>query len=545
MNQQSHKIRLSLIFFIFLSALSIALIRLFYLQIYSFTFFHTMAKQQYQVKIIKHPDRASIFDRFGNPLAVNKDALSIFITPTSVHDKQGIKDFIEHYFPQALERYNQKQDSSFFYIKRRITDDEKDLIQRLNHPDIYLLNEPNRFYPIESAIPLVGITDIDNNGIFGIELLYNKQLQGKPSIAYLEKDARSHLFYFSKEVKDNGQQGTPITLTIDGNLQFLIQELMQKELEHYQSSEGGAIVMNPDNGEILALISLPSGNPNEPQSLSAETSRCRPITDAYEFGSVMKVFAALAALDEKIVTPDEDINCMGVKTAYIEGRRVNTVPQTILGHASFKEVIKKSNNIGIAKVAKRVGTKLYDHYKKVGFGQKTGIQFPGEQTGHITPPEKWSKQSVISLSYGYEITTTLLQLARAFSIFSNGGYLITPHLVLNQNTPQPLPLYSKESINMMRDILEKKDAKGAARHGVIEGYTTLGKTGTANMLDHGKYDQHKNIFCFIGAIEKGKYKRVVACYLKESNKKGLLAASVTAPLFQKIAEILVMHDKIW
>ena len=541
----THKPRLTCIFFLLTGISVLGILHLYSLQIRQHSFFTNLANQQYHISITTYPPRAFIVDRHNKPLALNKDTISAFMLPKSIKDIYRLKTLLKKYFPDALTRLINKPHQHFLYIKRRLTEEELHIIEESHCKDINLLTEPNRFYPIQDAGIITGITDTDNKGLFGIELLYDHLLKGEPSTTLLEKDARSGRFYFSKHIQKEGSTGTPVTLTLDSNVQFLVQEALQESIALYDAHEGGALVMDPTNGDIIAIASFPTFDPNHPQRVDQNSTKCRPITEVYEFGSVMKVFSALAAIDEKVVTPDEEINCMGVKTTMIEGRTINTVPQSVLGLAPFKEVIKKSNNIGIAKVAKRVGPALYDHYKKVGFGKKTGITFPGEQSGFIMPTEKWSKQSIISLSYGYEITTSLLQLARAFCIFSNDGYLITPRLLLNQRIEQPKKIYSSETITVMREILEKKATGGAANHGVIEGYLCLGKTGTANLLEHGVYNPNKNIFCFVGSIEKGAYKRVIACYVKESKKHGLYAATVAAPLFQKIAEILIVHDKIW
>lgn len=541
----THKQRLSFIFFSLSFLAIIGIGYLFWLQIIRYNFFKDLGNKQYHISITTYPPRATIFDRHNKPLALNKDSVSAFILPKTIKNIPALKKFLSAFFPDALERYQQKSNQHFLYIKRKLNNEQIDLIKQKMNDDIHLISEPNRFYPLPEAGTIIGITNIDNKGLFGIELLCDQQLIGSPSTTLLEKDARSGKFYFSKKIQKEGSVGCPITLTIDGNLQFLIQEALEETIAHYHSSEGGVVVMDPVNGDLLALCSYPTFNPNNTHELIINNTRCRPITEVYEFGSVMKTFSALAALEENIVTPDEEIDCLGVKTTILEGRTINTVPQSVLGVAPFKEIIKKSNNIGIAKVAKKIGPKLYDHYKKLGFGEKTGITFQSEQSGFVMPPKKWSKQSIISLSYGYEITSSLLQLARAFALFSNDGHLVTPRILKDQKIIKREKIYSSESINQMRMILEKKSLKGSPVYGAIEGYTTFGKTGTANLIEQGKYNSHKNLFCFVGSIEKNEYKRIIACYIKESRKENLLAATVTAPLFQKIAEILVMHDKIW
>lgn len=329
---------------------------------------------------------------------------------------------------------------------------------------------------------------------------------------------------------------------------------MQEELNHqaekYQVKEAAAVVMDPTTGDIIAMASYPTFNPNETTNLELSTTKNTAVTESYEFGSGLKTFCALAALEEGVVTADEMIDCLNTKTAIVEGRTINTVYAD--GVIPFSMVIQRSNNIGIAKVAKRIGTKLYDHYKKMGFGSKTGITFQGEQAGFVNHPKNWSKQSIISLSYGYEITTTLLRLTTSFCLFANNGHLIQPRLVITPEQPrkEPVKIYSDKNIEIMRDILEKSTTTlaGTGKYAAIKGYRTLGKTSTANLLENGIYNPHKNFYGFIGSVEEIKdthgYKRVIGCYLKESPRHGLYAGTVAAPLFHKIAEKLLLHDKV-
>src|SRR5438445_6150544 len=259
--------------------------------------------------------------------------------------------------------------------------------------------------------------------------------------------------------------------------------------------------MNPKNGEIITMISYPYFDPNNSHTTSSDNFKNKVITDAHELGSVMKVCAALAALEEGVVTPDELIDCKNSLTTQIDGRIINTVQAH--GIIPFTDVIALSNNIGIAIVAKRVGTKLYDHYKKLGFGSKTGIKFPGENTGIVNPPENWSKQSIISLSYGYEVSITLLQLACAFCIIAT-GHKITPLLrqgsegLAQQKETDHKQLYSDATLNTIKEILERTTLHGTARRAAIRGYRVMSKTGTANMLIDGKYDPDHNIYTCAG-----------------------------------------------
>lgn len=539
----SYKVRTACVFFTFFGLFALALLQLFSLQIRKHGFFHELATRQYQVKIITHPERALIIDRNNKPLALNKDGVAAFILPQQLKNPQQLREFLSQEYPEALERLTTHSKAHFLYIKRKLTDTQLEIIKQANIEDINFLTEPNRFYPNSAAATLTGITSIDNEGLFGIEKEYNQQLAGTPTVSELEKDARSGRFYFSKTTTQEGQQGKPIQLTIDNDIQFLVQEAVTVQAEKFQVSEAAAVVLDPANGDIIAMASYPTFDPNNTETLNIAATKNCALTETYEFGSALKAFTALAALEEQVVTPDEPIDCEDSKTALVEGRRINNWEAQ--GVIPFEQVIMRSNNIGIAKVAMRLDTKLYDHYKQLGFGKKTGIGFAGEQAGFVNPPEQWSKQSIISLSYGYEIRATLLQLAQAFSIFANNGKIVKPRLLMTEPVELSEQLYSPESIVIMNNILEKTtSSQGTARYAALNGFVTRGKTSTANLLVDGKYDETKNLYGFVGTIEKGYYNRVIAVFLKESPRKNLYASTVAAPLFKTIVEKLLIHAHV-
>ena len=333
-------------------------------------------------------------------------------------------------------------------------------------------------------------------------------------------------------------------LTIDGTLQFLVAQEVEKTVAHFNAQEGAAIVMDPVSGDILAMVSVPGFNPNDIHNLCLANTKNKVVTEAYELGSVFKVFTALAALQEKVVTPDELIDCKNSKTVIIDGRKINTIAPH--GLIPFCQVVAQSNNIGSATVAKRLGAKLYDHYHALGFGQKTALNFPGQNKGFLNKPEDWSKQSLISLSYGYEVSSTLLQLALAFCVIAQDGHTVTPHLLINPREPdQPSrQLYDQQPITVIKEILEKTTKEGTARKAAVRGYRVMSKTGTANMLVDGHYVEDKNLFTCAGIVEKGSYKRVIVTFIKQCEQPNLYASGVAAPLFERIATTTLIHEKI-
>lgn len=534
--------RYFIVFILFIFLYFIALLNLYIIQIKQSHFFSSLAQHQHKVIITKKPIRGLIYDRTrAKPLALNKDSFSAFITPISLHQPEETKAFLNKHFPEIYKKIIKSNNKSFMYIKRRLSPQELNLIQNSNIEDIKLLKEKTRFYPIKSLGSIIGITNIDNNGSFGLEKQYEKLLSGTSSTYTLEKDARFGHFYFKKQMDIKGKIPKPIYLTIDSDLQFLVYEELKEAKKAHKAKETAALILDPTTGDILAMANYPTFNPNKTKDLNITFTKNTVACNAYEVGSVIKVFLALAALEEDIANPDTIIDCENTRFTKINKTKVKTWKAH--DKLTLSEVIQYSNNIGTAKIALELKEKLYNHYKKLGFGQKINI-FLGENSGFITPPSLWSKASPISLSFGYEISSTLLQIAQAFTVISNNGKLTKPRIDLNSPITTSYQLYQTKTIENIRKILQKTITSGTAKRANISGYTVMGKTGTANLLENGKYNPSKNIYTFAGIIEKDNYKRIIITFVKEVEKKNTYASRVAAPLFEKIANKLIIHDKI-
>lgn len=538
-------VRSFFIFLILFCLYGIIIANLYIIQVKQQSFFTNLGKKQYNITTTTLPERAQIFDRNGTPVALNKVSFAAFILPKQVLDKNLMQNFIDEHFPAVSQRLESSWDKNFFFISRKLTQEQESLIAQANLTDIHILQEPRRFYPYQCMSTILGITDIDNHGIMGIEQQYDEILQGTATTHILKKDARSNRFYFEKELTVQGIASESIQLTIDADLQYKITNIVESAVEKFQAKEAAAVIIDPITGEISAMVSYPYFDPNNTEHLTMETTKNRPTSQAFESGSVLKVFCALAALEEHVVTLDDMINCENTKETKIEGIRVRTVAPH--GVISYLEVIQNSNNIGTVKVAKRINKKLYDYYKLLGFGNLTGLNFPGEQKGYVNHPSKWSAYSIVSLSFGYEITTTLLQLACSLSLIYNGGFLITPKLIKDNQfcikSVQSESLVSAQTRKDLDTILLGAVEHSSGKRARINGYKVTGKTGTANILDDGKYNEDKHLNTFIGYIEKDDYKKVIAVYVKES-KVAQYSSVITAPLFKQIAEALVLHDHI-
>ena len=539
------KTRSAWIMIIFLLLYLILLINLYFIQILQTDFFNTLANRQYHIELVRDPMRGEILDRNGQAIALNKESLSAFILPRQLQNEAELKNFLNEHFPLAAQRLSKSADKHFMYIARRLTDDFCNKIKNEKLIDIKLIKEPSRFYVNESMAQLIGITNIDNHGIFGLEQQYDALLAGSAVRLSLEKDARSSNFYFNRDQQLAGKNGSDLYLTIDSDLQFLTYEALAEAVHRLDAELGAVVIMNPNDGQIVTLASYPGFNPNDTQELVQENTRLVPVVDSYEYGSIMKPFVALAAFAENLVTADELNDCENKTEAYVDGMRFTTTRASVGSHMPFSEVVARSNNIGMVKVAKRLGTKLYDHYTQLGFGSKTGINFMGEQSGYVSHPARWSKRSIISLSFGYEITATLLQVARAFCVIANGGNLLHPKLILNEVTPDPIRIYDQKSVLAVQDILRQTVQHGTGVRAKIRGYDIMGKTGTANLAIDGSYSQKHLIFSFAGIVQKGDYNRVIVVCLKDiKSDRQMYGSNTAAPLFEKIAEQMLVHGSL-
>jgi cell division protein FtsI/penicillin-binding protein 2 len=513
-----------------------------YLTTVKHAFYRDLATKQHQSIISVVPERGYIFDRHDKPIAFSQNSYSAFITSKNIKNKQQLNEFLNKFYPKSVEQLQKNPKKHFMYIKRHLTDAELHKIKNQRIEDLHLLEEPKRFYPYKSLTPIIGLTDVDNLGLTGLEYFYNQELIGDHKNYILEKDGHTNSF-FKKELNNDAKLPEQLKLTIDANIQELVFAELKDKIEEWQAKEGAVVIMDPDNGEIICMSSFPAHDPNTEGNIDLEGTKNRCLTQPYEPGSVIKTFLALAALAENLVDVDEIIDCENKETTTLNGMVINTPHAD--GKITFSQVIQNSNNIGVAKVALRIGEKLYDYYKKLGFGQLCTKERLGEEMSLLYHPKKWSKRSLISLSYGYEMTANLVQLVRAYSTIVNGGYLVTPHIFANNNFIKPQkPLFSQSTLDTVNDILLKTVNEGTAKRARIKGYTIKAKTGSAYCAKNGGYDHEKSIYTCIAIVEKNGYKRVIGAFIKEPvSRKKIYASSVVVPMIEKIIERVLISDK--
>ena len=519
-------------------------VRLFHIQIINSGFFIRLAEQQHLRTVPLKGDRGRVFDRRGRLVAGNISSYSVYVDPKMIRDKKHaagrLSDILGLDIQKVTEMIN--RDNRFVWIKRKIPYEEKTEVERLNDEGVGLRREDKRFYPHGRLMShVLGGVNIDNRGIEGGELFYDNVLSGKDGKVTIFRDAAGRMLIGSSEVI-NPQDGCDITLTIDAQIQYWVEKYLKETIEEFHAKAGSAVVMDPSTGEILAMANYPDFDPNNIGAFTYDDLRNRAVTDVFEPGSVFKIVALTAAVDQELYSDDDIIFCE--KGSF-------RIPGSVLrdfrpyGNLTFAEVFTKSSNIGTAKVAVSLGREvLYDYIEKFGFAGATGINLPGEVSGMLKRPSQWSKTSLYMIPMGQEIGVTAIQLASALSVIAGEGYLSKPYIVrkiscgYGQTEYMPVEkekVFSDDVIKRVKNILLGGIEDGTGRAAKIKGIKAGGKTGTAQKYDPsiGRYSPNRYRASFIGFLPKDEAKLVIAVTIDEPRKVHY-GGVVAAPFFRKV-----------
>jgi cell division protein FtsI (penicillin-binding protein 3) len=507
--------------------------------------FQAKAKGQQTKSEIVPVKRGMIFDRRGRELAVNLDAESIYCDPAEIVSPEQTASAISvamNKRPEAvLAKIN--SDKRFNWIERKIDIDKTIALKEMKLKGVGFIPEARRFYPKGSlASHVLGFVNIDNNGLEGIEQKYNRYLAVNQEKISVQRDAKGNVL---SEGTNREIKGDSLVLTIDEGLQYIAEKNLDEAMSRWQASSATIIMMNPYNGEVLAMASRPSYDPNNPAEAKPQQRRNRAITDLYEPGSTFKIVTGAAALQEKAVTLDKKFDC---SAGYIEvgGRKIKDAHKH--GVLTFKEVIQKSSNVGTIKVALGLGKgKLYEYIRKFGFGDKTGIDLMGEVSGLVRPPDRWSGMSIGAIAIGQEIAVTPLQVLRAYSVIANGGFLVKPHIVskiispdgklIHSTSETAQRILSEETATVFRGVLKTvTEEGGTATQAAVDGNQVAGKTGTAQLFDHKtkRYSTTNYISSFVGFVPADSPQIAMIVVIQEPRGQ-IYGGVVAGPVFKKIA----------
>lgn len=503
------------------------------------------AKRQYTKSEDIQVRRGLIFDRAGRELALNLELESLVCDPQKIRlntqDVRKLTSVISEEPRVFLAKIPER--GRFAWIQRKLEPQTAEQVRKLNLEGFYFMPEAKRFYPREQlASHILGFTGIDNQALEGIELKYDKHLTTAGGKVYFRTDAGGNTLSSGVDIEAKGNN---LVLTIDEVLQGIAEREIDIALSQWKASAVSVIMMDPYTGEILAMANRPTYNPNTGNDAKANTRRNRAITDCFEPGSTFKLVVGLAALEEKIYKP---ASLFDVSKGSIEvgGKSIrDTHKNQVL---SFKEIIQKSSNVGAIKIGLKLGKdRIYKYARLLGFGEKTGIDLPGEVSGWIYSPEKWSGTSIGAVSIGQEVAVTALQVLRAYTTVANGGYLVTPHVVSRVLSPDGDSIHtvdieskrviSSRTAETFREILRSvTEEDGTGTSAAIEGNDVAGKTGTAQMInpETKHYSKEKYISSFVGFVPAHDPRLAMIVVVYEP-KGQIYGGVVAAPVFREIA----------
>ena len=530
--------------------------RLVYLQVHEHDALERLAQNQANRTTTVEPRRGDIVDRQGRTLALSVDAESICAVPSRLDDPAAVLDAVcwvlgdctEKERRTYLSRLTQKG-REFAYLRRKVTREVAEAVKAQDLPTIYTKPEPQRFYPMrELASHVLGYLNLDNKGVSGVELSFNSKVSGQPGAIFVEVDANQRAF--SREERAP-VPGDTLELTIDANLQHIAERELAAGIALNKAERGSVVVMDPRSGEVLALANYPSFNPNAYGQYPKEQLRNRAVQEIYEPGSTFKVVTASAALEEHVFEPDDMVDASA--GMWRNGSRVVTeAKRHNYGVLSFTDVLVRSSNIGAIKIGLTLGAERLGRYvHRFGFGTRVSGDLPGESPGMLADPGNWSTDTLASISMGYEVGVTPLQMAAAVSAVANGGVYMQPRIVRalcrgamrTEVTPQEVrrainPNTASSLVTIMEQVV---GPRGTGRQAALPGYTVAGKTGTASMVINGRYSKTDFYTSFVGFVPSRQPAVTILVVVEAPHGVHVYGGDVAAPIFSRIAEAAVQR----
>ncbi|KAA9129721.1 penicillin-binding protein 2 [Marinihelvus fidelis] len=504
------------------------------LQVMESDFLQDQGEARYLRDIELPTTRGVISDRNGEPLAVSTPVESVWVNPKELlQAADRLPDLARVLGADAddLERrLGQRATREFVWLRRRLNPEVARQVEELSIPGVGLQREYRRFYPTgEVAAHMIGFTNIDDVGQEGLELAYNDWLSGEPGLKRVIRDRKGRTIE-EVELLRESEPGQDLRLTIDRRLQYLAyRELKRSVLEHAARS-GSVVVLDVQTGEVLAMVNLPSYNPNQPGS-GAEGLRNRAITDVFEPGSVMKPFAIMSMLENGLVRPDTPVDT-NPGYVYMSG-------YTIRDHHNYgvldvTGLLTKSSNVGVSKLALQLEPeRMWDTYTRVGFGEATGTGFPGESAGVLRNHRRWRPVEQATISYGYGVSVTSLQLAQAFAVIADEGRLRQPTLIAGSVNP-PMTVTDPEIARQVAAMLETVPGpEGTGKQARVRNYRVAGKTGTSRKASGSGYAA-RYVASFAGFAPASNPRLVTVAVINDPGGDAYYGGAVAAPLFSNV-----------
>ena len=536
--------------------------RLLWLQVVEYGFLTQKAARQQQRSIEVSPPRGVIYDRKGRELAMSVQVDSVFAVPSEIPDQASTANLLAHILKIDPKEMLAKLESSrsFTWIARKLDNNVAGRIRALNLKGIYFQKEPKRFYPKNDlAAQVIGYVGMDDEGLAGIERSFNQRLSGRPGKMLISMDARHRWF---GRVEKNPEPGQNLVLTIDEDVQHIAEKELDAAMQKTHAEAGTVVIQNPKTGEILALANRPTFNPNNSRGFDPKSLKNRAVSDVYEPGSTFKMVTIAAALEEKVTNPNEVFDCQ-MGSIVVGGVRIHDWKP--YGLLTVSQILERSSDVGAIKIAMRLGEdRMYKYIRGFGFGSQTGIELSGETRGITKPVNRWSKMSIGAISMGQEIGVSPLQLVSMTSSIANDGVWTPPRIVAGSTSVaqgrtgtaqtvvfrpgQQHRVISSFAAAEMKRMLEGVVLQGTGKNAILDGYSSAGKTGTAqkiNPLTH-RYDRVKHIASFSGFAPVNNPAITVTVIMDSplgEHHGGTIGAPIFARIAQQVLEYLdVPHD---
>jgi len=569
---------------VFVAWVALIVTKLFWLQILRHHEFVEKAQKQQQHTFEVAPRRGVLYDRNLRELAMTVQAQSVYAVPSEIDDKKSTVHALAQIVhtgsdsspvdawtseEQILARVNASR--GFAWIARRLSPEAAARVKALNLKGIYFQKEFQRFYPDnEIAAQVLGYVGVDDNGLGGMEQKFDGRLHGEPGRMYAAMDARRHVLGSTER---EPEPGANLVLSIDENIQFIAEKALDAAMKRTRADDGTVVVEDVHTGQILALAIRPTFNPNDFRHTTPALLRDHAVSDVYEPGSTFKLVTYASAIDQHIVTPDDKIDCQGGAITF-NGRTIHDNQGEHYGVITVHEALEHSSDVAAVKLALRMGPDhFYEYIRNFGFGSKTGLELPGETRGLLRPTQKWGATSIGSIAIGQEIAVTPVQLVSMVSTIANGGVYLPPHVLLatqgpdsqssspvagqqstqlvarpfhaGEELPDPLPQGSRRVISTMSAAVMRKMMEGVVLFGTgkaaqLNGYSSGGKTGTAQKIDPATHTYSKSMHfaSFAGMAPVNSPVIAIAVVLDDPKGGGIsyYGGAASAPVFTQVAQ---------
>ena len=548
MEQRNPRLRWLAVWVVALVWMAAVLARLSYLQLFCYSEYLAKAQHQQQRMFEISPQRGTIYDRQGRELAVSLPVDSVFADPAEISDVEIVARLLSHVLDLPADDLETKIRGARTPVRlaRKLSPETVGRITDMNLRGVFFQKENRRVYPQrELAAAVLGYVDVDEKGIGGIEYSLDKQIRGQPGRILVMADGRRR--WYDRRGSAGGP-GASVALTLDETIQYIAEKELARAIAQTHAKDGVVVVQDPNSGELLAVASAPTFDPNTPGASSDEARMDRAVVAAYEPGSTFKVLTVTGAIEHGVATPNDLVDCQ-MGSILVGGRVIHDWHS--FGVLSVRGILENSSDVGAIKLALRLGApRFYDTIRAFGIGQPTGIELPGENRGLLRPLENWSANSIGSLAMGQEVSVTPVQIISAISAVANGGTLYRPRIVreIRGAAPgfapgaEPRQVTDARTAAQVREMMEAVVLEGTGKPAQLEGYTAAGKSGTAQKIDPatGRYSASQYVASFVGFAPVNNPVVTILVVL-DSPVGPHHGGEVGGPVFKRVAEQVLAY----